>query len=126
MTDYVFTVQAPHAFTSVIDGHNLSSVVDTDEINSTIDYNTFSSSVIISDIRFGSGGGEEEVYDIEIDDTVSGVIYIGQALPGSSVSDPVWRIRKITEALDGDSSAQWAGATNEFVHAWTDRLTLAY
>lgn len=126
MTDYVFVVHDTGTVTSVVSGGTFTSVVDYDSINSTIKQDAVESTLIVSDIRFGSGGGEEEVYDIEIDDTMSGVIYIGQALPGSVVTDPVWRIRKITEALDGDSSAQWAGGTNEFIHPWTDRLSLAY
>ena len=68
---------------------------------------------------------EEEMYDLEIDESVPGVTYIGQALPGSATSSAVWRIRKITE-ITGGTSVDWAGGTSLFDQVWDDRLSLTY
>lgn len=56
----------------------------------------------------------------------SDVIYKGEAIPGSLTSSPVWRISKVTIALDGDVSEQWAGGTAEFNKIWDNRLALSY
>lgn len=68
---------------------------------------------------------EEEVYDIEIDTSIAGVTYVGQALPGTASSDPSWRIKRIMETSTG-SSVDWADGAAEFIHAWDDHLTLTY
>lgn len=54
------------------------------------------------------------------------IIYRGAAAPGSLESDPVWKIKRIEFATDGDVTTLYAGGTAEFVHAWTDRSTLNY
>ena len=55
-------------------------------------------------------------------------IYIGEALPGSSASASVWRIKKINEnaGLDDDIEITWAEGTATFSHKWSDRLTITY
>lgn len=57
----------------------------------------------------------------------SNVIYIGKAAGGSSESDAVWSIKKIT--LDSSSnvtSIEWADGSCDPVYAWDDRLSLEY
>jgi hypothetical protein len=68
---------------------------------------------------------EDEVYDIEVDTSVPNVTYVGQAMPGTSASVASWRIKRITET-SGGSSVDWADGAADFVHAWTDHLTLTY
>lgn len=68
---------------------------------------------------------EEEVYDIEIDTSVAGVTYVGQALPGTATSSPLWRIKKITETVGG-SSVDWASGGADFIHVWDNHLALTY
>jgi hypothetical protein len=64
-------------------------------------------------------------YDIETDLSVPGVVYVGQADPGSSTSAAVWRVKKITESLGG-TSIDWADGDAEFDNVWDDRDTLTY
>lgn len=68
---------------------------------------------------------EDEVYDIEVDTSVPNVTYVGQAMPGTPAGVASWRIKKITETSTG-SSVDWANGSADFVHAWTDHLTLTY
>lgn len=68
---------------------------------------------------------EDEMYDIEIDTSVAGVTYVGQAVPGTATSDTVWRIKKITETVSG-SSVDWAGGSAAFAWSWDDHLSLTY
>ena len=65
-------------------------------------------------------------YDTLID-TVSTVKYIGQALPGSTQSSALWRIKKVDlSATDGDVEIVWADGTAEFTKVWDDRLSYNY
>jgi hypothetical protein len=64
-------------------------------------------------------------YDLETDSSVANVTYVGQADPGSDTSDPVWRIKRITETLTG-ASIDWADGSGAFDQVWDDRLTLTY
>ena len=68
---------------------------------------------------------EEEVYDIEIDTSVAGVTYVGEAVPGTSATQSLWRIKKITETASG-SSVDWADGTAQFIHRWDQHLSLPY
>lgn len=73
----------------------------------------------------GDGATVDQVFDTEIDESVAGVVYVGQAPPGSSAAAPVWRIKKITESVGG-SSVNWAGGNSDFIHIWNNRLSLTY
>ena len=68
---------------------------------------------------------EDEVYDIEIDTSVAGVTYVGQAQPGTAKSTAAWRIKKITDSAGG-SSVDWANGNAEFVNIWDNRLSYTY
>lgn len=73
----------------------------------------------------GVPGEEELPYDTEIDDAGSGVVYIGQADPGSAKSSAVWRIRRIT-TVGTATTVDWAGGEATFVNIWDDRTSLTY
>ena len=54
------------------------------------------------------------------------IIYRGEAAPGSLESDPVWKIKRIEFAPDGDVTTKFAGGVATFTNAWSDRATLDY
>ncbi|PKO27968.1 MAG: hypothetical protein CVU32_01800 [Betaproteobacteria bacterium HGW-Betaproteobacteria-5] len=54
------------------------------------------------------------------------IIYRGEAAPGSLESNPVWKIKRIEFAPDGDVTEKWAGGTAAFDKVWNDRTTLEY
>ena len=59
---------------------------------------------------------------------VSGVTYtyVGEAAPGSSVSLPLWRIKRIAEYSSGLTEIIWADDTDDFDKVWNDRETYSY
>lgn len=68
---------------------------------------------------------EDEVYDIEIDTSVPGVTYVGQAAPGTASSSAAWRIKKITDSAGG-ASVDWANGNANFVNVWDNHLAYTY
>lgn len=82
--------------------------------------------IVISDVIIDQVlSEEEEVYDIEVDTSVAGVTYVGQALPGTAKSEALWRIKKITDSAGG-SSVDWASGSAAFNKVWDDRLSYVY
>jgi hypothetical protein len=73
----------------------------------------------------GASGDDEVMYDTEVDESVPGVTYVGQAVPGTAKSGSVWRIKKITEAVGG-MSVDWADGTAEFDKVWNSRASYTY
>lgn len=61
---------------------------------------------------------------LRFDSTASPVLYLGQALPGSSESSSVWRIQKI-DTTSG-VSITWAGGAGTFTQQWSNRASLSY
>jgi len=60
-----------------------------------------------------------------LDDVGGGVFYVGEAQPGTATSDPLWRIKKVTE-IGPDLIVQWADGVNTFTKKWDERLTYPY
>lgn len=81
--------------------------------------------VVVSNGSEEGGSTVEPQYDTEIDMSVAGTTYVGQAPTGSSAAAPVWRIKKITETANG-SSVNWANGSAEFTNIWNNRLSLTY
>ena len=73
-----------------------------------------------------SGVVGEDTYSRRIDFLNNGTLYRGEAQPGAAESDPVWRIRRVVFADDGDVIETWADGSGEFAHVWTDRVALQY
>ena len=73
-----------------------------------------------------SGGEEEAVYAKRVDMQSDTLLYRGEAAVGTLDATPAWRIRRITIALDGDVTEQWADGSAEFNKAWLDRETITY
>lgn len=60
-----------------------------------------------------------------IDESNANFVFEGYAVPGQKTSDPVWAIRKITNAK-GVLSYQWAGGNKNFANIWDNRKTLVF
>lgn len=69
---------------------------------------------------------EEMIFSKRIDFVGDDIIYRGEATVGSLDDSPVWRIRLITMAPDGDVSEKYAGGLANFDRAWTQRATYTF
>ena len=85
------------------------------------------SEILVVTKVYNLGDGEEMPYakrvDFENDDTI---IYKGDAPVGSAETVALWRIQRITINAEGDATTEWAGGTDQFIHKWSDHLTLEY
>lgn len=61
-----------------------------------------------------------------IDDTVSGIMYLGEAVPNSLESAPAWRIKKIIFDAAGNVDAVRFAAGGAFTQIWNNRASLVY
>jgi hypothetical protein len=52
--------------------------------------------------------------------------YIGEAVPGSSEDDAVWRIQYIAYSGSNPTSIKWADGTEKFTNKWSDRKSYVY
>lgn len=78
------------------------------------------------DVGLPGQSAEDAVkYTSRTDFVGNDVIYKGEALPGTSEDVASWRIKRIT-IVNGDFTTKWASGSAEFIHAWADRLSLAY
>lgn len=73
----------------------------------------------------GPATGETMPYAKRTDFVGDDVIYKGEAEPGSSENDAVWRISKIT-FVDEDATEQWAEGNASFDKMWSSRLSYNY
>ena len=73
----------------------------------------------------GPATGETMPYAKRTDFVGDDVIYKGEAEPGSSENDAVWRISKITFVGD-DVIVSWANGTANFDKIWSNRETYNY
>lgn len=69
---------------------------------------------------------DSELYIKEVDFITDDELYRGEAVPGTGLGDPNWRIRHIVIAPDGDVSVRYAGGTTNFDAVWADRAGLVY
>ena len=73
----------------------------------------------------GPATGETMPYAKRTDFVGDDVIYKGEAEPGSSENDAVWRISKIT-FVGEDATEQWAEGNASFDKMWSSRLGYNY
>lgn len=73
----------------------------------------------------GSTGNESMPYAKRTDFVGNDAIYKGEAEPGSSEDDTVWRISKIT-FVGEDATEQWAEGNASFDKMWSSRLGYNY
>lgn len=59
-------------------------------------------------------------------DTDGDYKYIGEADPGSSESDSVWRIKRVEFLVGDDIEILWADGTADFTKTWDNRATYTY
>jgi len=114
--------------TVVVSSEN-STLVNQGNMASVIRSNTDIIHVItaIAGPKGAAGINEEDMaYSKRIDFITDNELYKGEALVGSLESAPVWRIRKITIAIDSDIAEVWASGTSDFDKVWSDRLTYVY
>jgi len=70
----------------------------------------------------------EVQYDKLVDeDPTNGFTYVGEAVPGTTKGQSIWRIKRIYEfGADGDLDILWANGTADFDKTWNDRATYTY
>ena len=118
-------------------------VVDVDVVPSAASYEVVAEQVVVVEtapsVQFievevgipgppgppGPATGETMPYAKRTDFVGDDVIYKGEAEPGSSESDAVWRISKIT-FVDEDATEQWAEGNASFNKMWSSRLGYNY
>lgn len=61
-----------------------------------------------------------------IDDTSYPIMYIGEAVPGSSPSTPVWRIQKVVFDSNGSVDSITYAGLGQFTQEWINRVSLSY
>jgi hypothetical protein len=74
------------------------------------------------------GQSREDVSDgfsVRVQELAGGVTYVGKAEIGSSESDPVWRILRLTESGQ-NTDVQYADGDDNFDNVWADRASLSY
>lgn len=69
---------------------------------------------------------EDIMYSKRVDFITDLELYRGEAPVGSSENSAVWRIRKVSLAVDGDVAEKWASGTALFDKVWADRVSLTY
>lgn len=69
---------------------------------------------------------DDLVYSKRLDVVSDYIMYRGEAVVGTPESSPIWRIRKINIAIDGDISETWASGTATFDKTWADRASYVY
>jgi hypothetical protein len=52
--------------------------------------------------------------------------YVGEAVPGSSEGEAVWRIQYIEYSGSNPTSVKWADGTEKFINIWQQRATYSY
>jgi hypothetical protein len=68
----------------------------------------------------------ESPYAFRFDSSASPILYLGEAVPGSLTSAPVWRIQKVDTSSSSAVSFTWAGGTSNFSSIWDNRASLSY
>ena len=71
-------------------------------------------------------GEEDMVYSKRVDFVGETEIYRGEAAVGTVENTPLWRIRKIALAPDGDVTETWADGVATFTKQWNLRTTYSY
>ena len=69
---------------------------------------------------------ELEVLFDKLIDTEGTYTYIGEAAPGSSPANPLWRIKRVEDLGGNDVNILWANGTGDQVHVWDNRASYTY
>ena len=75
----------------------------------------------------GPTGDSEEVAQAKrVDFITDTLLYRGEAAPGTSESEPYWRLRRIIIGSDNDVTEEWAQGNAEYNKIWNNRLVYSY
>ena len=83
---------------------------------------------IIDRLEITVGAALEVQYDKLVDEVpADNYTYVGEAVPGTTKSQALWRIKRVFEATDDcDLEILWANGTADFDKTWNDRETYTY
>ena len=83
---------------------------------------------IIDRLEITVGAALEVQYDKLVDEVpADNYTYVGEAVPGTTKSQALWRIKRVFEATDDcDLEILWANGTADFDKTWNDRATYTY
>jgi hypothetical protein len=65
-------------------------------------------------------------YNKLVDQIDPNTMYIGESVPGTATTAAGWRIKKVSEDINGDMTILWAQSTADFIHVWDNRATYTY
>lgn len=63
---------------------------------------------------------------VRLDVASTAVTYVGKAAVGAVTNAAVWKVFKMTTAVDGDLTIEYADGDADFDNVWDDRATLTY
>lgn len=69
---------------------------------------------------------DQQIYAKRVDFINDNLLYKGEAIVGSAILSPVWRISRITIGNDGDVTTEYANGSASFTNVWSDRTILGY
>lgn len=69
---------------------------------------------------------DSKIYTKRVDFINDNLLYKGEAIVGSAILSPVWRIKRITIGNDGDITEEFANGNADFINSWSDRTILGY
>jgi len=74
------------------------------------------------------GSFEDEImYTKRVDFITDDLLYRGEADPGTTEDQALWRVRKLViNPVDGDVTETWADGTAAFTKVWDDRFLYIY
>lgn len=61
---------------------------------------------------------------LRFDDSANPILYLGEAAPGTTDSQALWRIQRITTGAG--VTIEWADGNDYFDNVWDDRAALSY
>jgi hypothetical protein len=68
----------------------------------------------------------DPIYTKLIDDTIPDTMYLGEAVPNSIETAPVWRIQRIDFDSNGNVDSVRFAASGQFTQVWNNRASLTY
>ena len=122
------TVTPPAEFKTTIENKTLNLILQQPPIIQTVVAPPIEikSTLVVGQGPAGPPGiGEEVKYSKRVDFVDPGIIYKGEAAPGSTEDAQSWRIKKIT-FVGEDIKEEWAEGTIDFNKIWSSRTSYIY
>lgn len=125
--EVTFNVVSSTVETVVQQGDHSTIVIANNGIGNILTEVTTAKSIVTGVIGPPGPSAEEiDVYSKRVDFISETELYKGEAAVGSSEASAVWRIRKLTIAVDGDVVEIWADGDANFDNVWANRASLTY